>query len=150
MLAVLVGWLAVACDPRPCRGRCDAVEVASARAGAGATDCGLARIGEDRTAVDACMANEFAADRPFFGVVEESAATADATLLRGYSRTARGELREIVGTRQGTRTVVHTRVCFSATVEPGPSLGCTEPVDGLFIECDCTESASVDGGNPPG
>lgn len=145
--ALILFWLCVGCDPRPCGGRCDAVEVAARVAGVGAIDCGLVLVGEDRAALDACMSGAFEAGRPFFGVVELSVTTTDAILLRGYARNAEGVLREIVGTRQGTRTLVHTRFCFSAV--SGPTLRCTEPMDGLFIECDCT-TGDGDSGNPPG
>lgn len=148
MLAILLATLVGGCDPHPCAGTCDAIAVAADRAGDGATDCGVAAVGGDRSAVDACMSAEFTAGRPFFGLVETAATSADAVLIRGFARDEGGVLREVLGTRQGLRTVVHTRLCFSATAVP--VVNCSESMDGLFLECDCTSEVAADAGNSPG
>lgn len=107
-------------------------------AGSGAIDCGSVAVGGDASALNTCMASAFTSGHAFFGFLDE-ATPSDAILVRGFIRNDLGQLREIVGTRQGARTVVHTRNCFSAVVTSGV-LTCTNEMDGLFIECDCTNT----------
>lgn len=133
--------LVSACDPRPCPGTCDPLEVGARIAGDSATNCGRALFGTDASPVQSCMATEFAAGRPFFGVVEQ-AGPSGATLLRGFIRNNGGQLREFVGSHIGPRTLVDTRFCLAAMVM-GATLVCTNEMDGLHVECDCAGSSDA-------
>ncbi len=98
------------------------------------------------------MAAAFADGSSFLGLVEIPTTTADgAILVRGFARGSDGILQEVLGTRQPDRSIVQTRICFSATVESdatGTRIRCTEAMEGVFIECQCLLQDYGDGGTP--
>lgn len=139
MLALIILTL-VACEPFACNEPCDSATVARAIAGPDATDCGSAVSDDERATVEACMASAFTSSGPFVGLVESPAPGTDrAILIRGFARGSDDVLREVLGTRQPDRAIVQTRICFAAVVDAASQLRCTEPMDGLFLECQCVE-----------
>lgn len=150
---LLVAWGPAGCqNPSACEEPCDSARVAQRIAGADAIDCGVATGDGEAPAVHACIGSAFAAGSRFFGLVEIPTTAPDgAILVRGFARGGDGRLREVLGTRQPDRAIVQTRICFSAIVESdeaGARLRCTEPMDGLFVECQCLQGRSADAGQP--
>ncbi len=153
LAASVVAWGLAGChDPNTCEEPCDSARVAQRIAGPGAIDCGIATDESEAPAVHECIASAFAAGSPFSGLVEIPTTAADgAILIRGFARGTDGRLREVLGTRQPDRAIVQTRICFSAVVESheaGARLRCTEPMDGLFVECQCLRRSEADAGQP--